>query len=257
MTLQMSSLVLEIHRRVSSSSSSSSRRRRRLQIICNNASQNQIETHPALKEHSYVVRALQQGSQTVLLRKGGLRDRSDAFNNLETLITTRRSFYLFPTEFHASSSLVKPCYHDNLLDDEHPKNNDINRNNECLVVSSFCRLTGHWQSSSEGSRALVSLLDDFHVWNAETFSRTRLSWNEKRLVSLLELQVFNLDTPLTFPSEDAFYGCFSWIDLPLQQPTSSSNSSTPALNPETFRARQHALREKLRDFQDGLLEDRM
>ena len=55
----------------------------------------------ALKEWAALVAAIGDGKQTILLRKGGIRE--GAFKPPSS------SFYLFPTSFHSEGRLLKPC----------------------------------------------------------------------------------------------------------------------------------------------------
>ena len=54
----------------------------------------------ALKEWAALVAAVGEGKQTILLRKGGIRE--GPFKPVSS------SFYLFPTAFHSEGSLLKP-----------------------------------------------------------------------------------------------------------------------------------------------------
>ena len=54
----------------------------------------------ALKEWAALVAAIGEGKQTILLRKGGIRE--GPFEPVSS------SFYLFPTSFHSEGSLLKP-----------------------------------------------------------------------------------------------------------------------------------------------------
>ncbi len=64
-------------------------------------------TQPALKEWSAAVRALLDGRQTVLLRKGGVHEKRFA--------VTASRFLLFPTVAHSHAERVRPEHRD-LLD---------------------------------------------------------------------------------------------------------------------------------------------
>ena len=60
----------------------------------------------ALKEWATVVKALEQGKQTVILRKGGILETASGFN-IES-----KKFFLFPTWEHQETKHVKPEFHD-------------------------------------------------------------------------------------------------------------------------------------------------
>ena len=56
----------------------------------------------ALKEWAVVVRAVREGRQILLLRKGGLADENGVFQLKE------REFFLYPTYEHQKAALLKP-----------------------------------------------------------------------------------------------------------------------------------------------------
>ena len=59
-----------------------------------------------LKEWATVVKALEQGKQTVILRKGGILETASGFN------VESKKFFLFPTWEHQETKHVKPEFHD-------------------------------------------------------------------------------------------------------------------------------------------------
>ena len=62
-------------------------------------------TDMALKEWAVAVRAISQGDQILILRKGGIHRDDKDFRILH------REFLLFPTFEHQEHDLVKPAYH--------------------------------------------------------------------------------------------------------------------------------------------------
>ena len=56
----------------------------------------------ALKEWATIVNALENGKQTVILRKGGILETSSGFN------VESKKFLLFPTWEHQEEKHVKP-----------------------------------------------------------------------------------------------------------------------------------------------------
>ncbi len=55
-------------------------------------------TNAALKEWAIVCQALEDGRQTLLIRKGGIQEIKDGFE------VTHRSFWLFPTYAHQKAT---------------------------------------------------------------------------------------------------------------------------------------------------------
>ena len=71
----------------------------------------------ALKEWATIVKALENGKQTIILRKGGILETASGFEIIA------KKFLLFPTWEHQEIKHVKPEYH-NLLNqtlDNKPK----------------------------------------------------------------------------------------------------------------------------------------
>ena len=64
----------------------------------------------ALKEWATVVNALENGDQTVLLRKGGILEDSSGF------VVESEKFFLFPTFEHQETRHLKPQFHKHLED---------------------------------------------------------------------------------------------------------------------------------------------
>ena len=88
-----------------------------------------------LKEWATVVKALEQGKQTVILRKGGILETASGFN-IES-----KKFFLFPTWEHQETKHVKPEFHDFLnevLDKKQKEGfNKINDRKPRVVASRF------------------------------------------------------------------------------------------------------------------------
>ena len=83
----------------------------------------------ALKEWATIVNALENGDQTVLLRKGGILEDSSGF------VVESEKFFLFPTFEHQETRHLKPQFHKHLEDALASKPNDGVNN-----ITSFCLL---------------------------------------------------------------------------------------------------------------------
>ena len=55
-----------------------------------------------LKEWSVIVEALGRGDQTILLRKGGIREETRQFS------VAHDEFFLYPTQYHQGADMLKP-----------------------------------------------------------------------------------------------------------------------------------------------------
>ena len=188
------------------------------------------------------VDALGRGDQTVLLRKGGIREPRWS--------TRADAFYLFPTTFHAAPELLKPEAQALLgpaADD------DAESAQQQLEIRSFAQVTGQW-ATADGP-GLLEALDAFHVWTAE-FGRTRLAPEAGRAVTALELRVFNLPEGIRFPALDEYVGCFSWVNVERCSAADARNgrpshaqklvdAARPALSEGEWRESQARLRRRL------------
>lgn len=128
---------------------------------------------PALKEWQPTIHALDKGMQTVLFRKGGIR---------EPLFTPRAStFLLFPTAFHADTALLKPAAAARLQDSMATDP----RHEPMLHLASAARVTGAWSTSDP---ALLERLDHLHIYTP-AFVDARLRWRPNQKLTVLELRV--------------------------------------------------------------------
>ena len=82
----------------------------------------------SLKEWATVIKALEDGIQTILLRKGGILDVASGFN-IES-----EKFLLFPTFEHQKYDNIKPQFHNYLekIKQEQPREGY----NTCLLYTS-------------------------------------------------------------------------------------------------------------------------
>ena len=151
----------------------------------------------ALKEWATVVKALEQGKQTVILRKGGILETASGFN-IES-----KKFFLFPTWEHQETKHVKPEFHDflNQVLDNKP-NQGFNK------ITSYAEVL--YEKDIE-SNDIINNLSSFHVWSDEYIQERRNWMPEKpmKAVFLRTMKISEIDLPL----QPEFSGCKSWIEL--------------------------------------------
>jgi hypothetical protein len=155
----------------------------------------------ALKEWAVVCRALEEGRQVVLLRKGGILEYRQGFE------VKHDRFLLFPTFEHQSKDHLQLDYA-NKLDDvlkEQPaaNNSKITAYAQALEVKEV------------RDRTALHPLAKFHVWN-ESYVNARMDYNPKKPMSVILLRVFKLDEPITVESRSEWAGCKSWIPLDIE-----------------------------------------
>ena len=185
--------------------------------------QNAVETRRALKEWGAVVNALAEGDQTVIFRKGGLKDGKGGFK-LES-----RQFGLFPTVYHPKEldGTVSTEASKKFVDAKVP---DMKRGEE-VPISVVAEVTGAWVTHDA---SVLDALSDHHVWSRDVLE-SRLSWKPDTPITVLELRAKKLPAPRVHalpPDLEKYGGCKSWIDLPFS--VSSDDYDDDALSPDNI-----------------------
>jgi hypothetical protein len=153
----------------------------------------------ALKEWGAVVHALLDGRQTVLLRKGGIREkRFDVASD---------RFVLFPTVAHAHAERVRPG-HEDLLSAGAA---DIDVEADTFVVRAGVHLVDVIDVTAA---AALAGLHDLHIWTSEHIAE-RLAFRPKHALQVLVVDTVRLPDPVTVVRTAEYGGCSSWVDLPL------------------------------------------
>ena len=151
----------------------------------------------ALKEWATVVKALEQGKQTIILRKGGILETASGFN-----IESKR-FFLFPTWEHQEIKHVKPAFHD-FLNEVLDKKPDEGFNK----ISSYAEIL--FEKDVE-SNDVINNLSSFHVWS-DSYIQERRNWMPEKPMKAVFLRTVKIPE-FNLPLEPEFSGCKSWIEL--------------------------------------------
>ena len=169
----------------------------------------------ALKEWATAVQALEAGKIVMLLRKGGIHERSGRFQ------VAHDEVLLYPTYEHQQAFLLKSEY----ATDVHSVTSGWHP--ETVRISSWAKITDILPVSDEN---IVNELLPFHIWN-DHFICDRLKWKPRQPLYLLLLRTYNLHHPQDIPYRSEYSGCKSWIDL--ERPINVENSQ-PALSDFTY-----------------------
>lgn len=167
----------------------------------------------ALKEWAIVCRALEEGRQVVLLRKGGILEYRQGFE------VKHDRFLLFPTFEHQSKDHLQKDYADKLeevlKEQPAPDSNKITAYAQVVEVKEMT------------DRSAVHSLAKYHIWN-ESYVNARIDYNPKKPMSVILLRVFKLESPIMVDSKPEWAGCKSWIPLDMEA------SGKPALSDSQF-----------------------
>ncbi len=136
----------------------------------------------ALKEWAVTIKALDEGKQIILLRKGGIQEEKKDFR------VENDSFLLYPTYEHQREYLLKEEYRGDLkaLLRDWEGGSKINIQNWAMV-SYVAEIT---------EPGKVELLSPYYIWNT-SYVYERLSWRPRKPLQVLFLRIFRLHRPIT------------------------------------------------------------
>jgi hypothetical protein len=170
----------------------------------------------ALKEWAIVCKALEDGKQMLLLRKGGIMEYRKGFE------VKHNEFLLYPTFEHQSVESIKVEYKEKLKEileeqNKYYNNNrkEIDKDNKNFNTSSnnIIKLLAKVEDVIEISDKLIlSELRDYHIWSDE-YVTMRMNYNPSKPMSILLLRIYKLRKPLIVDINDTWAGCKSWIDI--------------------------------------------
>ena len=150
-----------------------------------------------LKEWATVVNALEQGKQTVILRKGGILESASGFN-IES-----KKFFLFPTWEHQETKHVKPEFHNFLTDVLNKKPNE-----GCNKITSYAEILFEKDVSAADT---INELSPFHIWS-DSYIEERRKWMPEKPMKVVFLKTVIIPE-FNLPLKPEFQGCKSWIEI--------------------------------------------
>jgi hypothetical protein len=173
----------------------------------------------ALKEWAIICKALEDGKQMLLLRKGGIMEYRKGFE------VKHNEFLLYPTFEHQSIESIKAEYKEKIkeISEEHNisyNNNNNNRkkidkndNNFNTASNNIIKLLAKVEDVIEISdKFTLSELRDYHIWSDE-YVTMRMNYNPSKPMNVLLLRIYKIRKPLIVDINDKWAGCKSWIDI--------------------------------------------
>jgi len=176
----------------------------------------------SLKEWATVVKALENGNQTVILRKGGILETSSGFN-MES-----KKFLLFPTFEHQELSHIKPQFQDYLKNvKENIPKEGYNK------LSSYAEVIDDVEVSSVDK---INELSPFHIWS-DSYIVERINWMPEKPMRVALLRVYKIPE-FNIPLKSEYQGCKSWIDINAHTETGTSVLSDSELDSRVKKFRE-------------------
>jgi len=155
----------------------------------------------ALKEWAVVCRALEDGRQVLLLRKGGIQEYRQGFK------VKHDRFLLFPTYEHQSREHLQADYASKL--------DEVLKDQPAIGTNRITSYADAVEVKEIANRASLKLLANYHIWN-ESYVNARMDYNPKKPMSVILLRVFKLERPILIDTKPEWIGCRSWVPLDLE-----------------------------------------
>ena len=182
----------------------------------------------ALKEWAIIQKALSDGRQTLLLRKGGLIESKGGF------VVEHPEFFIYPTYLHQQRKGMVPEMDDelDLLLCSPPPSDKVILSYYAVVQEVF-KVT---------ELAVLLSLKDYHRYHPEEISR-RFFYKGRPGLHLILLRLYRLPRPIAVPVKPHFEGCRSWVDLEREFPTDGCRA---VLEDAAFASEANRIRKILR-----------
>ncbi len=169
----------------------------------------------AFKEWAVIAKALAEGRQSLILRKGGIAEQRGLFQ------PEYSEFLLYPTAFHEHRDKVKPTFADCFEAAERDKPPA-----GLLRFQHVVRVQRVWHIT-DLAKALA--LDPLHAWTPEVVTQ-RFTYRTPGLY-VLAVRVFHLPQPVERSNRADYAGCKTWVSLDSGVDTTGI---TPVLSEDAF-----------------------
>ena len=182
------------------------------------------QLNKALKEWAIAVEALTTGNTIMLLRKGGIREKS--------FQVKYSPVWLYPTYEHQKPNLLKSAYAQSVVPVEsgwHPSTVEIK---SCAEITDVLPIS---------SASQVQALLPYHIWNEQMIG-DRLKWKPQQPLVVLLLRVYLLPELQIIPYDNSYGGCKSWIELlePL-----STDRLTPVIEDSSYEQKVQEIKQAI------------
>jgi hypothetical protein len=169
----------------------------------------------AFKEWAVICRALAEGRQALILRKGGIAETGGQFQ------PEHKRFWLYPTFAHEKPDGIK-LEAGELFRAAEADRPPVGK----IRLSHFAEVSGVYYVKQVFG---VLLLNDLHIWSESTV-RQRFEYRAPGLY-VLPARIYRSAAPVEIPEAPAYAGCKTWVDL---DRAISTAGATPVLGDKAF-----------------------
>jgi hypothetical protein len=169
----------------------------------------------ALKEWAVICRALAEGRQALLIRKGGIAESSGEFE------VEHQRFWLFPTYVHQQK--------DGIVPEAAPLLEQVDADRPPPGIVRLTHFAEAARSYPIHELADAEKLAGLHCWSPQTV-QSRFEYRRPGLF-VLAVRVYRTPQAIDLPDTAEYAGCRSWVELDRALPT---EGATPVLDEEAF-----------------------
>ena len=185
------------------------------------------KTAAALKEWAIVCKALAEGRQILLIRKGGIEEIKDGFQ------VVHRDFWLFPTYVHQKSADLIPA-----VQPEFAAVQEVPPPPGKLRLQLFATVT---EAVKVTDLDRLRALEGCHILSWDCVA-ARFQYRNKPGVHVLTVRTYRRPAPVELPVAAWYDGCVSWVELDRAIETAGC---VPVLSDEEFAHRAADIRSRL------------
>lgn len=179
----------------------------------------------ALKEWAVADEALATGRLSLLVRKGGIYERTGDFR------VEHREFWIFPSGWHQNPEDLAAELHP-LLDAIGPQPRGE------IHFRTYCVVDGVYRIESPDA---LDRIQGLHPLSAPA-AHYRFNYRDKPFVHAMLVRAWHLPTPLRLPDVHRYEGCVSWVELDEALPTAAL---MPVLSDDEYAAARDGVLERM------------
>lgn len=184
-------------------------------------------TNAALKEWAVVCRALADGRQTLLIRKGGIEEIKAGFQ------VVHRDFWLFPTYVHQKAADLVPAVHGEFA--------EVQATQPPAGTIPFQLYATVEDVVKVMDLDRLRFLEGHHILSWDCVA-SRFHYRNKPGVHVMALRVYRRPNVITLENTPSYDGCVSWVEL---DEALGTEGCTPVLSDAEFGARLADIRARL------------
>ena len=170
------------------------------------------QNNMALKEWAVVLKALEEGTQTILIKKGGIQEENGEFK------PEHPEFFLYPTLEHESAQAIKADWRPKLSAIEKENKDPKRIHFRLYAVAEKVEKVTDWEACKR--------IIPFTVLSDEAIEK-RFNYGDWKGVYVFITRVYQLPVPMDLPVKPAYEGCKSWVPLETSMFTAGAMTVIP------------------------------